>query len=44
MAELGWYGLEIDEEYGSGGSFLDATLFLEETTRGRAPIGAYGVR
>jgi isovaleryl-CoA dehydrogenase len=44
MAELGWYGLEIDEEYGgSGGSFLDATLFLEETTRGRAPIGAYGV-
>jgi alkylation response protein AidB-like acyl-CoA dehydrogenase len=44
MAELGWYGLEIDEQYGgSGGSFLDATLFLEETTRGRAPIGAYGV-
>src|SRR5215210_7878669 len=44
MAELGWYGLEIDEEYGgSGGSFLDATLFLEETTRGRAPIAGYGV-
>jgi alkylation response protein AidB-like acyl-CoA dehydrogenase len=44
MAELGWYGLTIDEEYGgSGGSFLDATLFLEETTRGRAPIGAYAV-
>jgi alkylation response protein AidB-like acyl-CoA dehydrogenase len=44
MGELGWYGLEIAEEYGgSGGSFLDATLFLEETTRGRAPIGAYGV-
>jgi isovaleryl-CoA dehydrogenase len=44
MAELGWYGLEIDEEYGGvGGSFFDATLFLEETTRGRAPIGAYGV-
>ena len=44
MAELGWYGLEIDERYGgSGGSFLDATLFLEETTRGRAPVGAYGV-
>ena len=44
MGELGWYGLEIDEEYGgSGGSFLDATLFLEETTRGRAPVGAYGV-
>jgi isovaleryl-CoA dehydrogenase len=44
MGELGWYGLEIDEEYGgSGGSFLDATLFLEETARGRAPVGAYGV-
>src|SRR4051794_19973233 len=44
MADLGWYGLEIDEEYGgSGGSFLDATLFLEETTRGRAPIAGYGV-
>jgi alkylation response protein AidB-like acyl-CoA dehydrogenase len=44
MAELGWYGLTIDEDYGgSGGSFLDAALFLEETTRGRAPIGAYAV-
>src|SRR3954462_9013615 len=44
MAELGWYGREIGEEYGgSGGSFLDATLFLEETTRGRAPIAGYGV-
>ena len=44
MAELGWYGLQIDDEYGgSGGSFMDATLFLEETTRGRAPIGGYGV-
>ena len=44
MAELGWYGLEIGEEFGgSGGSFLDATLFLEETTRGRAPISGYGV-
>ncbi|MEA2442999.1 MAG: hypothetical protein QOJ12_291 [Thermoleophilales bacterium] len=44
MGELGWYGLEIAEEYGgSGGSFTDATLFLEETARGRAPIGAYGV-
>ena len=44
MADLGWYGLNIPEEYGgSGGSFLDATLFLEETARGQAPIGAYGV-
>ncbi len=44
MAELGWYGLQIDEEHGgSGGSFLDACLFLEETARGQVPIGAYGV-
>ena len=44
MGELGWYGLQIPEEYGgSGGSFVDATLFLEETTRGRIPVGAYGV-
>jgi isovaleryl-CoA dehydrogenase len=44
MAELGWYGLTIPEEYGgSAGSFLDAALFLEETVRGQAPIGAYGV-
>ena len=40
LAELGWWGLNIDEEYGgSAGSFLDATLFLEETTRGQVPIG-----
>lgn len=44
MGELGWYGLEIDERYGgSGGSFLDATLFLEEIAHGQAPVGAYGV-
>jgi isovaleryl-CoA dehydrogenase len=44
MGELGWYGLQIAEEYGgSGGSFLDATLFLEETARGRIPVAGYGV-
>jgi len=44
MAELGWYGLQIDEEHGgAGGSFLDACLFLEETARGQVPIGGYGV-
>jgi isovaleryl-CoA dehydrogenase len=44
MAELGWYGLTIDEQYGgSGGTFLDAALFLEEIARGQVPIGAYGV-
>jgi alkylation response protein AidB-like acyl-CoA dehydrogenase len=44
MAELGWWGLQIDEAYGgSDGSFLDACLFLEETAHGQIPIGAYGV-
>ncbi len=44
LAGLGWYGLTIDERYGgSGGSFLDATIFLEEIARGRAPIGGYDV-
>jgi len=44
MAELGWYGLTIDEEYGgSGGTFLDATLFLEEVAHGQIPVGGYGV-
>ena len=44
MAELGWLGLTIDEQYGgSGGTFLDAALFLEESARGQAPIGAYAV-
>jgi isovaleryl-CoA dehydrogenase len=44
MAELGWYGLTIDERYGgSGGSFVDAALFLEETAYGRAPIGGFAV-
>jgi len=44
MAELGWLGLTIPEEYGgSGGTFLDAALFLEETAKGEAPIGAYAV-
>jgi alkylation response protein AidB-like acyl-CoA dehydrogenase len=44
LAELGWWSLCIDEEYGgSGGSFTDATLFLEETARGRIPVAGYGV-
>ena len=42
MAELGWVGLTIPEEYGgSAGSYLDACLFMEETSRGLAPIGGY---
>src|SRR5687767_8452520 len=42
MAELGWLGVTIPEEYGgSGGSWLDACLFMEETSRGMTPIGGY---
>ncbi len=42
MAELGWLGVTIEEGYGgSGGSMLDACLFMEETSRGLAPIGGY---
>jgi isovaleryl-CoA dehydrogenase len=42
MAELGWLGLTIPEELGgSGGGMLDACLFMEETSRGLAPIGGY---
>ncbi len=42
MAELGWLGVTIPEEYGgSGGGMLDACLFMEETSRGLAPIGGY---
>jgi alkylation response protein AidB-like acyl-CoA dehydrogenase len=34
MAELGWMGLVLPEEYGgSGGSFLDLTVLLEEMGR-----------
>jgi alkylation response protein AidB-like acyl-CoA dehydrogenase len=42
MAELGWLGVTIAEEHGgSGGGMLDACLFMEETSRGLAPIGGY---
>src|ERR671919_240009 len=42
MAELGWLGLTIPEDHGgSGGTMLDACLFMEETSRGLAPIGGY---
>src|SRR5918996_2250968 len=42
MAELGWLGVTIPEEFGgSGGGMLDASLFMEETSRGLAPIGGY---
>ena len=38
MAELGWLGLPFPEEYGgSGGSFLDLTVLLEEMGRAMLP-------
>jgi isovaleryl-CoA dehydrogenase len=44
MADLGWLGIAVPEEYGgTGGSTVDLCLFLEETTKGMAPIGGYGV-
>jgi isovaleryl-CoA dehydrogenase len=43
MADLGWLGITIPEEVGgSGGGMVDACLFMEETSRGLAPIGGYG--
>ena len=42
MADLGWLGVTIHEEDGgSGGGMVDACLFMEETSRGLAPIGGY---
>ncbi len=42
MAELGWLGVTIPDGYGgSGGGMLDACLFMEESSRGLAPIGGY---
>ncbi len=42
MAELGWLGVTIPDEFGgSGGGMLDACLFMEETSRGLAPVGGY---
>ena len=44
LAELGWLGVSIDEDYGgSGGGMVDACIFLEETMRGLVPIAGYGV-
>jgi alkylation response protein AidB-like acyl-CoA dehydrogenase len=42
MADLGWLGISIPEEVGgAGGGMVDACLFMEETSRGGAPIGGY---
>ncbi|MEU6129870.1 acyl-CoA dehydrogenase family protein [Saccharopolyspora sp. NPDC047091] len=42
MADLGWLGVYIPEEYGGAGlGMTDLCLFLEETAYGRAPIGGF---
>jgi alkylation response protein AidB-like acyl-CoA dehydrogenase len=44
MAALGWVGVAIPQEYGGqGAGMVDACLFMEETMRGLAPIGGFGV-
>jgi alkylation response protein AidB-like acyl-CoA dehydrogenase len=44
LAGLGWLGASISEEYGgSGGSIVDACLFLEETSRGMVPMAGFPV-
>ena len=40
IAELGWLGVAIPEEYGgSGGGAVDLCLLLEESARGHDPDG-----
>jgi alkylation response protein AidB-like acyl-CoA dehydrogenase len=42
LAELGWLGVSVPEEYGGAGAgMVEECIFLEETSRGRAPIDAY---
>jgi alkylation response protein AidB-like acyl-CoA dehydrogenase len=44
IAELGWLGAAIPEEYGgSGGGAVDVCLLLEESSRGQIPMGFFGV-
>jgi alkylation response protein AidB-like acyl-CoA dehydrogenase len=44
VAELGWLGVAIPEEYGgSGGGLVDLCLFLEELSYGQIPIGSFAV-
>lgn len=44
VADLGWLGVAIPEEYGgSGGGLVDMCLFLEAFTHGQIPIGGYAV-
>ncbi|MFJ8648573.1 acyl-CoA dehydrogenase family protein [Streptomyces sp. NPDC093546] len=43
MADLGWLGISLPEEYGGGGQGMaELCLFLEETSYGLAPISGFG--
>jgi alkylation response protein AidB-like acyl-CoA dehydrogenase len=43
MAELGWLGVCLPEEYGgTGGGAVDMVLLLDELAHGRAPVGGIG--
>jgi len=43
IAELGWLGVSIPEEYGgSGGTLVDQCVFYEEVYRGMAPLAGAG--
>lgn len=44
IAELGWLGIAVPEEYGgTGGGAVDLCLFLEEMAYGQIPIGGFPV-
>jgi isovaleryl-CoA dehydrogenase len=44
IAELGWPGVSIPEQYGGlGGGAVDMCLMLEETARGQIPMAFVGV-
>ncbi|NMO91665.1 acyl-CoA dehydrogenase family protein [Actinomycetospora sp. TBRC 11914] len=43
MADAGWVGVGIPEEYGgSGGTLVDKMVLFEEVNRGMAPVSALG--
>ncbi|GLY02477.1 acyl-CoA dehydrogenase family protein [Actinoplanes sp. NBRC 101535] len=42
MADLGWLGVTVPEQYGgAGGAMADTCLFLEHVAYGQAPIGGF---
>jgi alkylation response protein AidB-like acyl-CoA dehydrogenase len=43
LAELGWLGVAIPEEFGgSGGTYVEQALLFEELYRGLVPVKAFG--